>query len=132
MHLNKNLSLLAVYFFIAVGLVSCDSVPVAMNSISLRTDVTNIRDIKLKQDNKASVYLRGKVTRQVPLVNWMVYQLQDSTGTIWVLTQKTELQLKDQVLIKGKMHYQSIPIAGKDFGEIYVEEQQQLERMPSR
>jgi len=48
------------------------------------------------------------------------YQLQDSTGTIWVLTNQAGLQLEDKVLIKGNIHYQSIPLAGKDFGEVYA------------
>lgn len=61
-----------------------------------------------------------------------MYQLQDSTGTIWVLTNKADLRLEDQILIQGKVRYHSIPIEGKDFGEVYVEEQQQLERIPAR
>lgn len=61
-----------------------------------------------------------------------MYQLQDSTGSIWVLARKTELQLADRVTIQGKVHYQSIPINSKEFGEIYIEEQKQLERIPTR
>ncbi len=130
----KNLSLLTVYFFLTVGLLRCGKVPLATNSInfSLGSNVTNIRDLKLKQGNEGAVYLQGKVTRQVPLVDWMVYQLQDSTGTIWVLARKTGLQLADRVTIQGKVHYQSIPISGKDFGEMYIEEEKQLERIPTR
>jgi len=32
------------------------------------------------------------------------------------------------MLVKGKLRYQSIPLAGKDFGELYVEEQERLIR----
>jgi len=63
------------------------------------------------------------------LEQW-AYQLQDSTGTIWVLTNQAGLQLEDKVLIKGNIHYQSIPLAGKRFWEVYVHEQEQLERTP--
>jgi len=132
--LGKNFYLLACYF-LTVGLLSCGRLPpAAMNSISmgLGVNVANIRDIKPERDNDATVYLRGKVVRQVPLVDWRMYQLQDSTGKIWVLTNKADLRLQDQILIQGKVRYHSIPIEGKDFGEVYVEEQQQLERIPTR
>jgi len=45
-----------------------------------------------------------------------VYQLQDSTGSIWVLTNQTSLQLEDKVLIKGNIHYRAYP-SRKDFGK---------------
>lgn len=125
-----KISILTIYCFLGVGLVSCGKVPFAMNRIDLvqGVNVINIRDLTRTQNNEATVYLRGKAIRQVPLVDWRVYQLQDTTGSIWVLTKNTNLQLGEQILIKGKVRYQSIPIGGKDFGEVYVQEEQQLER----
>lgn len=131
----KNFNILPFYFFCLAGLVSCGSLSEAsINSFNRNfgSNVTSIRDIKLEQDNAATVYLQGKVIRQAPLIDWRVYQLQDASGTIWVLTNKTEIQPGDQVLIQGKVHYQSIPIAGKDLGEVYIEEQKQLERIPAQ
>lgn len=131
----KNFYFLPFYFFLLGGLVSCGSLPQStMNAINLRpgVDVTNIRDIKLQRDNKDTVYIQGKVAKQVPLVKRQVYQLQDLSGTIWVLTNKTALNQGDEVVVKGKVRYQTIPLAGKDFGEVYVEEQEQLERVPDR
>jgi len=79
-----------------------------MNAINLRSGVatTNIRDIK-PQDFKATVYLQGKVAQLVPLLDGRINC--NSTGTIWVLTNQAGLQLEDKVLIKGNIHYQSIP-----------------------
>lgn len=119
----------AFYFFLLGGLSGCGSLPQSsLNVINpgLGVNVTNIRDLKPQQDNQATVYLQGKVAKQVPLLEWRVYQLQDQTGTIWVLTNQTTPQPGDKVLVKGKVRYQSIPLAGKDFGEVYVEEQEQL------
>jgi hypothetical protein len=129
----KNFYLLPFYFFLLGGLLSCGRLPQsAMNAINIRprVDVTNIRDIQ-PRDNESTVYLQGEVTKQVPLLEHRVYQLQDATGTIWVLTNQTGLQPQDKLLIKGNVRYQSIPLAGKDFGEVYVEEQQRLERTPA-
>lgn len=74
------------------------------------------------------VRLRGTVGDRAPLLNGQVYQLQDSTGTIWVLTSDTTLVTGDQVLIRGRIRFQSIPLAGREQGEFYVEELSQLER----
>lgn len=121
-----KISALAIYSFLGVGLVSCGGLsPYTMNGIDLiaGVNVVNIRDLTYKQNKEATVYLRGKVIRQVPLVDWRVYQLQDATGSIWILSKKTNLRPQEQVLIKGKVRHQSIPIAGKDFGEVYLEEE---------
>jgi RPA family protein len=50
------------------------------------------------------------------------YQISDPTGKIWVVTNQGNLQKGTQVVLKGKIRYQSIPIAGQDFGEVYLEE----------
>jgi hypothetical protein len=127
---TKNFYLLPFYFFLLGGLFSCGSLPESsMNAINLKVgvDISKIRDVRPELD---TVYLQGKVVKLVPLLERQVYQLQDSTGSIWVLTNQTSLQLEDKVLIKGNIRYRSIPLAGKDFGEVYVEEQKQLERIP--
>lgn len=125
--IGGKISIFAIYSFLGVGLVSCGGLsPYTMNRIDLMTgvNVVNIRNLTHEQNTESTVYLRGKVIRQVPLVDWRVYQLQDTTGSIWVLSKKTNLRPQEQVLIKGKVRHQSIPIAGKDFGEVYLEEEQ--------
>ncbi len=131
----KNFYFIPFYFFLLGGLSGCGSLPQSsLNVINpgLSVNVTNIRDLKPQQNNAAIVYLTGKVAKQVPLLEQRVYQLQDSTGTIWVLTNQTTPQPGDRVLIKTQVRYQSIPLAGKEFGEVYVEEQEQLQRIPAR
>ena len=129
----KKFYLLPFYFFVLGALFSCAPFfQSGLNGINFRLGiyVTNIRDLKPQQDNNVMVYLQGKVAKQIPLLERQVYQLQDSTGTIWVLTNQTSIQQGDEVLVKGKVRYESIPLAGKDFGELYIEEQEQLERIP--
>ena len=129
----KNFYLLPFYFFLLGVLLSCGRLTqYGMNDINsgLGINVTNIHDLS-PQPQEATVYLKGKVTQIVPLLKQRAYQLQDSTGTIWVLTNQTGIQPGEQVLIKGTIRYQHILQAGKDSGEAYVEEQQ-LEHVPSR
>lgn len=129
MQQSRRFQVLPFYFFIVGGLVCVSLVQFGISSVNsiFGTSVTHIRDIDLKQDNNATVYLQGKVTHRVPLLESQMYQLQDASGRIWVLTDQKDLQLNDEVMIKGNVRFQSIPLAGKDFGEVYVQEQQQLE-----
>lgn len=80
----------------------------------------------------STVYLKGQVGDRVPLINAQVYQLQDSTGKIWVLTHKATPKIGDRVYIKGQVRYEKIPFEGQDFGEAYIEEQQQLDPDPKK
>lgn len=42
---------------------------------------------------------------------------------IWVITNQKSLPEGSEVVFKGKVRYQSIPLAGKELGEIYLEEE---------
>ncbi|MDZ4874211.1 MAG: hypothetical protein CLLPBCKN_003607 [Chroococcidiopsis cubana SAG 39.79] len=121
-----NLFKTAIYSLLILGLLSCGRLPqYAMNGIGLMgTTALKIGELKPETGNGTTVRLQGKVVQQIPLAGWRMYQLQDSTGKIWVLTKRTNVRLQTPVSIEGKVYFQSIPIAGQDFGEIYVEEQQ--------
>ena len=83
--------------------------------------ITLIQEIKPATDQRNIVYIRGKVERQVPLVKQWAYQINDSTGKIWVITHRPHLQEGQEVLIKGKLSYKSITLADQEFGEVYLE-----------
>ena len=111
------------------GLLSCGNLP--MSQLNLDSNVTNIGDIQQKRQVDSEVYLRGKVENRAPFVGNAAYQIQDSTGKIWILTKQALPQLGDEVLLKGEVRYKSITLkglAGQDLGEVYVEELKQLKR----
>jgi len=117
---------LGLTFFLVVGLCSCGSLtPSGLNESNLKigTNVTPIREIKPEQDNQAIVYIQGKVEKQAPLIKQWAYEINDSTGKIWVVTNQKNLGERSQVVIKGKVRYRSIPLAGKELGEVYLEEE---------
>jgi hypothetical protein len=115
-----------------IGLVGCsNSIPIGFTGFnigSLGINFTKIRDIPQNPDADATAYLQGQVISRAPLMGSGAYKLKDATGTIWVFTNQTLPNLGDQVLIKGQLRFQSIPISGQELGEVYVQEQQQLER----
>ncbi|MEH1928352.1 hypothetical protein [Nostoc sp.] len=117
---------LGLIFFLVVGLCSCGSLPSSgLNGVNLKigTNVTPIREIKPKLDNQAIVYIQGQVEKQAPLMKQWAYQINDSTGKIWVVTNQKNLAEGAQVVIKAKVRYRSIPLGGKELGEVYLEEE---------
>ncbi len=116
---------LGLAFFLVFGLCSCGNFTQAglnVGNLHIGSNVTPIREIKPEQNNQATVYIQGKVERQVPLMKRWAYQINDSTGKIWVVTHQDKLPKGEQVVIKGKVRYKSIPLAGQELGEVYVEE----------
>jgi hypothetical protein len=69
-----------------------------------------------------TVYLTGKVVHSAPFLGNGAYQLEDGTGRIWVLTTKTLPQKGQQTNLKGKIAYQSLPLAEQELGEFYLVE----------
>jgi uncharacterized protein YdeI (BOF family) len=70
----------------------------------------------------ASVWLQGKVGDRIPLIGQQIYQLEDETGRILVVTSDTALRSGDTVRIRGTLRFESIPISGREMGGIYIEE----------
>lgn len=93
--------------------------------------VTTVQDVQAHPQRNwftSTVYLRGTVSDRAPLIGGQVYQLQDSSGKIWVLTNQTNLKVGDRIWIKGRVHYRHISIAEQDLGEAYIEQSQLLEK----
>jgi hypothetical protein len=100
-------------FSLTIGLTSCG--------------VSTVRSVHERPQRSwfnSTVHLEGTVIDRVPLLNAQVYQLQDGTGAIWILTTDPSLQPGEQIVVKGKVRFESIPIAGQELGEAYIEEQQ--------
>ena len=66
--------------------------------------------------------MQGKVEKIAPLIQKKAYQINDSTGKIWVITNQGNFQVGEEVVLKGNVQYKSVPLAGKEYGEIYLEE----------
>lgn len=88
--------------------------------------VTQINELQNQRDDNATVYVKGKVVKEVPLLDLRAYHLQDSTGTILVITKDKFPPKSKEVLIKGKVEFKSIPLGGKDLGEVYLKEERRL------
>ncbi len=120
-------------------LFGCSKLPQAANQVTLPLPalnfggtITPVKDVQQHSQENSPIYLKGRIGQQVPLLGGRVYELQDQTGTVWVLTRENPPAQGDEVLIKGQVRYKSIPLAGKEQGSLYVEQQQQLQHHPQR
>ncbi|AFY41335.1 hypothetical protein [Nostoc sp. PCC 7107] len=126
MHKSSNYYRIICNCLLVVGLASCSAwrLPeIKGGNFVFGSNVTPIEKIPPKPDKPTTVYIQGKVEKQVPLMKQWAYQINDSTGKIWVITNQKNLQPGTQVVLKGKVSYKSIPIAGQDFGEVYITEE---------
>ena len=119
-------------FGFGIGLLGCaNSAPFGLSGLNFSNmgmNITQISDIPQNPTTDSQVHLQGQVTNRAPLMGLSAYQLKDTTGTIWVFTNQTLPKLGDELLIKGKLQFQTIPVSGKEFGEVYVVEEQVLQR----
>ena len=117
--------LLCSFVLFGAGLIGCSH----SGFLGIGGNVTKIGNIQQNQNNaNATVYLQGEVTTRAPFLGSGAYKLKDASGTIWVIANQTLPNVGDQVLIKGQLQFQSIPVGGQELGEVYVQQEQQLKR----
>jgi hypothetical protein len=92
--------------------------------------VMEIRQIK-QNDRGSIVYIQGKVRSQAPFLGSTAYQLEDRTGKIWILSDRAIPTQGAEILVEGKVEYESILLGQQDFGELYILELKQLKSEPS-
>jgi len=111
------------------GLMSCNGSPQPGErgtAMQRKVNVSAIEVVQREQQTNSTVYVRGKVGKRAPFLGSRAYELQDTTGTIWVVTTEAVPPAGTEMLIKGQVRYQSISLAGQEAGELYVEELEQF------
>ncbi|MEM7553569.1 MAG: hypothetical protein AAF378_05630 [Cyanobacteria bacterium P01_A01_bin.84] len=121
---NNLLSVLpkGLLLYLFISLIGCNNA--TMSGIkAIGANITPIEQLNPKQKNQ-SVYVQGKVEKVVPLLEGkLLYKINDSSDTIWVAANQNGFKVGQQVVIKGKIRYKDIPLAGKNFGDVYLEEE---------
>jgi uncharacterized protein YdeI (BOF family) len=74
------------------------------------------------QYTDADVLIRGQVVNQVGVFGQGVYELQDNSGSIWVITDKGIPAMNSTVTVRGKAQ-EGITVGGRSFGVSLVEAQ---------
>jgi hypothetical protein len=115
-------------------------------SIAPNVTTTAISEILKTATPGQAVYLKGRVGQHVPLLQGTVYELQDSTGSIWIrvsnsggkdVTNTTQNgadqsskggatkgpKQGDEVMIQGIIRYQRIVLNRQDQSTLFVDQQ---------
>ncbi len=101
-----------------------DGLP-AIDSLAKTSTIQEVQ--KLSEQGKI-VYLKGKVGKQVPLLGGTAYQLQDRTGTMWIMQLGAAPKPGTEVVIQGKLRRQNIPPGLDNQGANYIEQQKQINK----
>ncbi|MBD2445272.1 hypothetical protein H6G25_19260 [Dolichospermum sp. FACHB-1091] len=92
-----------------------------LKNFNVGTNVTQIQKIS-KKNQDTTIYIQGTVEKTAPLIKQKAYQINDSTGKIWIITNQGNFRVGENVVLKGNVQYKTISLAGKEYGEIYLEE----------
>jgi hypothetical protein len=82
--------------------------------------IIHVSQIKQDAGKSRRVKISGTVTKVIPLVSSVAYQVKDDTGEIWVLSENEAPQVDQNIIINGTLKYQNINIGEEDFGSFYV------------
>lgn len=94
--------------------------------VSCKTPSISVEQISEKHIGK-TVYVTGNVVHLAPFVDNAAYQLEDATGKVWVVTPHVNPKLGQQITIKGRIEYQSLPFAEQELGDLYLVELEHLD-----
>jgi hypothetical protein len=116
-----RLSRLSIILLLLLNIAGCGQfnnfsrLPIAQNLLH-----TQISSLEIPKNIDSNVYLKGKVSDRSPFLEGGAYQLDDSTGKIWITTTNKLPSLETEVAIEGTVRYQSIPIENREWGELYM------------
>lgn len=101
------------------GISQALSAPDWLSSVKSIQQVTS-------QDNGDTTRVAGVVRQQVPLVEQWLYQIEDASGSLWVLTPSPPPSVGSQVTLEAQIHYESVLMEGAEVGEHYAIEVERL------
>ena len=84
--------------------------------------VVSIASLRADQADQA-VAIAGNVAQRVALLEGWLYQVQDETGRLWVVSSGAEPEVGQLAIVEGIVRYEAIVVDGIDAGELYLEEQ---------
>ncbi len=109
---------------VGMGAIACIAVsPLRFSLLCLLNRPSAIADIQAMPFwFRLPVCIEGIVGDRAPIVDGQLYQLKDATGSMWIVSPDTGLQLGQAIKIKGTLQFQSIVIEGQEQGELYIEQ----------
>lgn len=97
--------------------------------LSLARSTVKIEALRQPQKVERSISLTGSVIQRLAILNGWLYQIDDGTGQLWILTENVAPALGNSVDVDGVLRYEAIIINDADLGDYYLEEKQLQPRL---
>ena len=107
--LGKRMRHLFVTALVGVVVMGCGAIERASVSI------TPIETVLAQPDSENHVHVRGTVTNRVAIFGNGLYEVEDGTGRVWVLTENEVPALNSTVTVRGTSDG-AIQLGGRHFG----------------
>lgn len=101
-----------------MGITACGN---TINLSFASSETPTIEEIKTEENLNQLVFVKGKITRIIPLAELNVYQIQDDTHSIWIVADSILGEINQPVEVEGVLKYQDILIDNQELGEFYLE-----------
>ncbi|MEM7795256.1 MAG: hypothetical protein AAF579_12515 [Cyanobacteria bacterium P01_C01_bin.118] len=98
--------------------------------ISLARSTVEIESLRRPERVERSMPLSGSVVQRLAVVDGWLYQVDDGTGQLWIVSEQSAPVVGAQVYVKGVLRYEPIVIDGIDLGDYYLEENQREIQTP--
>jgi len=90
----------------------------ALSGLGIPVSIRSVRQMPFVLS--VPVRVSGVVGDRAPLVDALLYELQDSTGSIWVLSSDMTVQPGDRRTVRGRLMFEIMVIDGDERGEVYL------------
>lgn len=120
-------------FSIAGSLISCNPwsvnsqqdnssspINVARNNNGSVVAIANLTDLA----EGSTITIQGTVANIAPFLNGGAYEITDSTGSIWVITNGQPPNAGTQIQVDGAVQFHDLQLGSNNFGEIFIAESQ--------
>ena len=95
---------------------------IRLPSIRLSSRSPESIDTLVAERDEERVAISGTVAQRAGILDGWLYEVQDETGSVWVLTEHSQPNVGEMVTVEGVLHYEPIVVGEIDAGDVYLEE----------
>lgn len=108
------MKVIAIILTIVISMAGCSMGETAFSMVQ-----TNVQQLQTQEvGNKVRV--EGKVIKVAPFLQGGAYQIEDTTGKVWVYTNTKLPEEGQSVTVEGKITKDTINVEGQAFQETYI------------
>ena len=106
---------------VALRTVLCSGMLI-LSSCTPAVEISTLNSQSVNQSVNQSVTVTGTVVTIAPMLNQVVYEMEEKGQSIWILTRQTPPKLGSRVTVSGKIRFESIASDNTEIAHLYIEE----------